>query len=164
MLSDWSVRPKFRSQLSGSHTLHVVSSEMELALTPLDSRSTLSVGENGILISPHSSSPSTSRNPSSGQVRPFLLSALHPTHLCLPPRTGDFNVVRPYTSPKPYDRPSSDHTSPDLQWHVNWRKLAGTHADEIKAHEELLDGKGSGRRRFRDVWRLINGESTRKYT
>ncbi|GAA5846116.1 hypothetical protein JCM5353_004659 [Sporobolomyces roseus] len=79
--------------------------------------------------------------------------------------SGDFNVVRPYTTPKPYNRATSDHTSPDLQWHINWRKLAGTHADEIKAHEELLDGKGpASKRRFRDVWRLINGEDTRKYT
>ena len=51
-----------------------------------------------------------------------------------------------------------------MSWHVNWRKLAGTHADEIKAHEDLLDGKGESKRRFRDVWRLINGEGVRKYT
>lgn len=163
MLFDWSVRPKFRSQFSGSYKLYLDSSLIQPRTdVSLDSRSTSNDVDVGTVISSRSSFPSTSRNLSFGLVR--LHSPRSPCPSNILSSLGDFNVVRPYTSPKPYDRPSSDHTSPDLQWHVNWRKLAGTHADEIKAHEELLDGKGSSRRRFRDVWRLINGESTRKYT
>ncbi|GAA6061727.1 hypothetical protein JCM10212_000460 [Sporobolomyces blumeae] len=85
--------------------------------------------------------------------------------------TGDFNVVRPYTTPRPPDVPANEWHSPDLQWQaVNWRKLAGTHEDEIKAHErllgpqeELLFPRRPGRK-FVDVWRLIKGEGERRYS
>ncbi|CEQ41647.1 SPOSA6832_03383, partial [Sporobolomyces salmonicolor] len=52
----------------------------------------------------------------------------------------------------------------------NWRRLAGTHEDEINAHERLLGVQEELRyprrpgRRFVDVWRLINGEGRREYT
>ncbi|GAA5922847.1 hypothetical protein JCM1841_003760 [Sporobolomyces salmonicolor] len=52
----------------------------------------------------------------------------------------------------------------------NWGHLAGTHEDEINAHERLLGVQEELRyprrpgRRFVDVWRLINGEGRREYT
>ncbi|GAA5932495.1 uncharacterized protein JCM15063_001243 [Sporobolomyces koalae] len=83
---------------------------------------------------------------------------------------GDFNVVRPYTIPRPYDRPANEWKSPDLQWHGLFGEMAGTHKDEIAAHErligpqpELMNPRRPGKK-FVDVWRLINGENVRNYT
>ncbi|GAA5869096.1 hypothetical protein JCM1840_000467 [Sporobolomyces johnsonii] len=84
--------------------------------------------------------------------------------------TGDFNVVRPYTTPAPSGAHRPNPHTPDVQWPQNWRRLSGTHEEEIKAHERLLGAQEELRhprrpgRRFVDVWRLINGEGKREYT
>ncbi|GAA5885240.1 hypothetical protein JCM16303_005970 [Sporobolomyces ruberrimus] len=85
--------------------------------------------------------------------------------------SGDFNVVRPYTIPRPFDVPTKDwHDTPDLQWYGLFGQQGGTHPEEIKAHERLLGPQAElmkprrPGRKFVDVWRLIHGELTRRYT
>ncbi|BGP42603.1 hypothetical protein JCM10449v2_006615 [Rhodotorula kratochvilovae] len=75
---------------------------------------------------------------------------------------GDFNVIRTIT-------PDSKETN-DLQWPMNFGKVAGTHEVERAAHERLVGDPGwltnPKRRapRFVDVWRLMKGPDWRQYT
>ncbi|GAA6021034.1 hypothetical protein JCM11491_005974 [Sporobolomyces phaffii] len=84
--------------------------------------------------------------------------------------SGDFNVIRPYTRPRPYSSPAYEYKSPDLQRHALFGTIGGTHPEEIKAHErllgtqpELMNPRRPGNK-FVDVWRLIHGEDFKQYT
>ncbi|KAI5476604.1 protein of exodeoxyribonuclease iii family [Pseudohyphozyma bogoriensis] len=79
--------------------------------------------------------------------------------------SGDFNVVRVASDKQRW--------SPDLELNSKcFNNAAGTHPDELAAHEALLNpptllNRNGGRvqgRRFVDIWRLIKGEQTREYT